>query len=112
MHHLLPALVLIAQLLTRGRVGIATTFASTNDPGNPNPLCYCTNKVLRDHDLVVAHPILPCGSLVLLYAPRTKKSVVARVLDRGPRRAMIDLSHGTARALGANGYETIVMMPL
>ena len=105
-------LVFIARLLTTSSVGIATTFTSENDPGNPDPRLYCTGKVLRDRDKVVAHPTLECGSKVFLYAPRTGRSVVATVADRGPRHALVDLSLGTARALRANGWEKVIMLPL
>jgi rare lipoprotein A len=52
--------------------------------------------------LTVAHRTLPLGSLVEVTAPETRRSVVARVNDRGPGRAerLVDLSRGTAQALG------------
>ena len=94
------------------KYGLATTFSSANDPGNPNPLCYCNNQVLKDDDLVVAHPTLPCRSKVFLYNPRTRKRIIAKVMDRGPRHAMIDLSEGATKALKSNKYEKIFMLPL
>jgi rare lipoprotein A (peptidoglycan hydrolase) len=103
---------LLLALFMQAQVGIATTF-SANDVSNPNPLLYCTNRTLNDErDLIVAHPTLPCGSEVYLYNLRTKRHVVAKVADRGPRRALIDLSPKTARKLRANGMEPMLVVPL
>jgi rare lipoprotein A (peptidoglycan hydrolase) len=94
------------------KVGIATTF-SADDIYNPNPLLYCTNKALDDEkDIIVAHKTLPCGSKVFLYNLRTKKHVIAKVMDRGPRHAAIDLSPRTAQKLKANGMEPMLIVPL
>lgn len=93
-------------------LGLATNFSHENDPWNPNPWAACLKRDLRATDVIVAHPTLPCRSRVWLHNPRTGRSVVARVGDRGPRRAMVDLAPATARALRANGWELIVMVPL
>lgn len=37
---------------------------------------------------------------------------MARIGDRGPRHAMVDLAPATTRALRANGWETVWMMPI
>lgn len=94
------------------QVGLATSFAPVGDPQNPDPHLACYGRDLTDRDVVVAHPTLPCRSKVLLYNARTKRFVVARVGDRGPRHAMVDLAPATTRALRANGWETIVMIPV
>ncbi len=99
------------EVVERSTGGIATTFSSQNDPWNPNPLLYCTNKTLKDLDLVVAHPHLPCGSKVLIWSPRTNLSVVATVADRGPRHAMLDMSEATTKKLRANGWEYVILIP-
>ncbi len=90
--------------------GIATNFSYENDPGNPDSSLYCTGRTLTDKDLVIAHPTLPCGSQVFVYAPRTKRGVWARVADRGPRHALVDLAPATTRALRANGKELVIMV--
>ncbi len=108
----MQTIIWLVLLFLRMKMGVATTFSSVNDPGNPDNRCYCTNKVLKDKDLVVAHPKLPCGSRVLIYAPRTRRSVVATVQDRGPRHAALDMSEGTTRALRANGMENILFVSL
>lgn len=97
--------------LLRAKVGIATNFSPTGDPWNPVAYAACLHRDLRDTDLVVAHPTLPCRSRVLIFNPRTQRSVWARVGDRGPRHAMVDLAPATTRALRANGMETVVMIP-
>jgi hypothetical protein len=99
-------------LIATAHVGIATNFQPLDDPGNPVPYAACLHRDLRDSDLVVAHPTLPCQSRVLLYNARTHKTVVARVGDRGPRHAMVDLAPATTRALRANGWETVLMIPM
>lgn len=55
--------------------------------------------------MTAAHRSLPFGSLVRVVAEGTGRSVVVRINDRGPHRrgAVIDLSEGSARALGIGG---------
>jgi len=52
--------------------------------------------------LTAAHPTLRLGSKVRVTEPRTGKSVVVVINDRGPyvRGRGIDLSHAAARSLG------------
>lgn len=105
-------LKLLLVFLIKAKVGIATTFSAA-DQYNPNPLLYCTNKLLDDEkDVVVAHKSLPCGSKIFLYNLRTKRHTIAKVADRGPRRATIDLSPRTARLLRANGMEKVIIVPI
>lgn len=98
--------------LLKAKVGIATNFSAKNDPWNPSAHAACLHRDLKDTDLVVAHPILPCNSKVFLYAPRTRRGIVARIGDRGPKRALVDLNVAVTKALRANGFETVVMVPL
>lgn len=105
-------LIRVVELASTVHMGRATTFYPQGDPWNPDPHLACTGRDLTDRDVVVAHPTLPCGSRVLIYAPRTGRSVVATVADRGPKRALVDLSPATARALRANGEEQVVMVEL
>ncbi len=108
-----PHLSLAAQL----RVLVATNFdVPDRDPWNPRGELACApGRQLDRVTPVVAHRTLPCGSRVLLYAPRTGRSVIATVADRGPygrNRHGIDLSAATARALRANGEEAVLVVPL
>jgi rare lipoprotein A len=52
--------------------------------------------------LSAAHPSLPFGTKLKVSDPKTGKSVVVTVNDRGPfvRGRVLDLSRGAARALG------------
>jgi rare lipoprotein A len=52
--------------------------------------------------LTAAHRSLPFGTRVRVTEPRSGRSVVVRINDRGPfvRGRIIDLSLGAARALG------------
>ncbi len=99
-------------LFLASRVGLATNFQPHDDPWNPVAYAACLHRDLRDSDLVVAHPTLPCGSKVFLYIARTGRSVVARVGDRGPRHALVDLAPATTRALRANGMESVLLIPV
>jgi rare lipoprotein A len=52
--------------------------------------------------LTAAHPSLPFGTRLKVSDPKSGKSVVVTVNDRGPfvRGRVLDLSRGAARALG------------
>lgn len=100
---------LAVALVMHGHIGIATNFAPADDPQNPDPYAACLHRDLRETDVVIAHPSLPCQAKVWIYSLRTHRSVVARVGDRGPRHAMVDLAPATTRALRANGEEPVIM---
>lgn len=55
--------------------------------------------------LTAAHRTLPFGTRVRVENRQTGRSVVVRINDRGPfvRGRIIDLSRGSARALGMRG---------
>lgn len=112
MPHLVAILLGLLALVPRARIGLATTFYPAGDPWNPNPYAACLHRDLTDRDLVIAHPTLPCMSRVLLLNLRNRRWVIARVGDRGPRRALVDLAPRTARWLRANGWERVLMVPL
>lgn len=107
---MLELLKVLLTSLVVSHVGIATNFSPSGDPWNPVPYAACLHRDLRDTDLVVAHRTLPCGSRVYLYNIRNGRAVWARVGDRGPRRAMVDLAPATTRALRANGFERVLMV--
>lgn len=107
-----PWLIGLWLILSSVKAGVATSFQPRGDPQNPEPYAACLHRDLRNTDLVVAHPTLPCLSRVWIFAPRTGRSVIARVGDRGPRHAMVDLAPATARALRANGWEHVLMVPM
>lgn len=99
------------------RVMLATTFdVASIDPGNPRDELACAPGHHLDRVTpVVAHRTLPCGARLLLYAPRTGRTVIATVADRGPfgkNRDGIDLNHAAARALRSNGWESVVVVQL
>ena len=111
MQHL--TLIILLKFILGIHFGMATNFSYENDPWNPNPSLACEpNHVFTSKDVIIAHPTLPCLSKVFLYAPRTHRSVVAVVADRGPRKALADLAPATTRALKANGSEPVIMVEL
>lgn len=93
------------------KIGLATTF-SNNDRFNPDINLACLHRNLRNSDHVIAHPRLTCGQKVILWNLRTMKYTIAKVADRGPRHAMVDLTPHVAKAIGSNGYEQVLMVPL
>ncbi len=56
-------------------------------------------------DFTASHPSLPFGTLVVLTAPRTGRSVFVRINDRGPWEPgiLMEISEAAARALGITG---------
>jgi hypothetical protein len=105
-------LLYLSSLLLNLQVGMGTIFWAKGDRFNPDPNMACYSRPLRDDLLVVAHKTLPCRSKVLLINPRNKLHTIATVADRGPKRALIDLSRATAKALKHNGLEPIIVIPL
>lgn len=106
--------VLLLSLLSHGQTGLGTVFGSSHrDRHNPNSHLACARRQeLDERTLVVAHNTLPCRSQVWLFNPRTGRSTVARVMDRGPRHALIDMSPAVATALAHNGKEPVLLVPL
>ncbi len=61
-----------------------------------------SGEVFDMHAPVAAHPTLPFGTHVRVTNLENGRTVVVRVVDRGPHRPdrIIDLSYGAARVLG------------
>ncbi len=61
------------------------------------------------HGLTAAHRTLPFGTRVTVTNPKTGKSVIVVVNDRGPytRRIEIDLSIAAAKAIGMDGTAVV-----
>ena len=61
-----------------------------------------SGEIFDSHQLTVAHPTLPLGSVVEITNLENGRSAVARINDRGPfvRPRIIDCSHAVANALG------------
>jgi len=62
--------------------------------------------------LTAAHRSLPFGTRLKVVYPRTGRSIVVRVNDRGPfvRGRLLDLSRGAARALGVSGIAAVTVL--
>jgi hypothetical protein len=107
--------------------GLSTRFGDPGDKLRGGSL-FCTGERLDPEQPVCAHRSLPCGTVLMLHNPRTKRVAVCEVLDRGPFgarlangkwtlkisradpgvwRGVLDLSPAVARALGHNGKEPI-----
>jgi rare lipoprotein A (peptidoglycan hydrolase) len=111
---MLEHVILLLSLLASGHVGLGTIFGSSRwDRGNPHSRLACLHREINDtRDLVIAHNTLPGGTRVWVYNPRTGRSAVARVADRGPRHAYADLSRAVAKRLGHNGREPVFVVPM
>jgi hypothetical protein len=113
-----------------GDKGLSTRFG---DPGDrwAGAHLSCTHEKMKPGDLVCAHRTLPCGTVVMLHNPRTKRYAVCEVADRGPFgailpsgqwgvkikksqpgkwRGIIDLSPAVAKQLQHNGREKVVIV--
>jgi rare lipoprotein A len=89
----------------------AIPFAVIGSTSSYGPGLYgnktASGSVLTPQSRGIAHKTLPLGSNVRLTDPATKKSVVTKVIDRGPyigdRQA--DLAPQTTRDLGFKDYK-------
>ena len=97
------------QLLAQS-VGTASFYG--NNPGEGGPLT-ANGERYNSGGLTAAHRTLPFGTRVRVTSPRTGRSVVVRINDRGPfiGGRIIDLSTGAARAIGltSTGVGTVRM---
>lgn len=109
----------------------ATTFGFEGDRFQTEEL-YCKGVKSLDGEIGIAHRTLPCNTKVILYNPRTQRSVQARVVDRGPYgaihngkwkikirksdpgtwRGCLDLTELASKKLKHNGFESILYLPL
>lgn len=73
-----------------------------------------SGEVFNPHALTAAHRSLPFGTRVQVTSERTGRSVVVRINDRGPFGGgrIIDLSSGSAHALGMGGAAPVSLVPL
>ena len=88
------AMVFVAQPVTANNVGMASYYKSGKRTAN--------GERFNPNGLTAAHRSLPFGTKLKVTNPRTGRSVVVRVNDRGPfiRGRVIDLSLGAARVIG------------
>ncbi len=106
-------MALLLSLVQSGQLGMGTVFGSSRwDASNPHSRLACSHREIDDRTLVVAHNTLPCRTRVWVYNPRTGRSAIAMVMDRGPRHALIDLSKAVAKRLRHNGRENVLVVPL
>ena len=93
------------------RWGTATTFYPTERWNNG--WAACLHRPLRADDVGVALPVrYACGSEVLVVSRRSGRAAVFLVIDRGPRRALVDLTARAAQQIGSSGREPVWMMPM
>ena len=102
--------VLTQDQVSQVRGNIIPQIASVYWEGNQR----ADGRPFNANELGVAHQTLPLGTQVLVYNPQTGQAVVATVNDRGPfvSGRDIDLSRGTANAIGFNGVgavQTVVL---
>lgn len=96
------------------RTGTGTVFrTSDHDPWNPHDRLACLHRRLDERrDACVALPahVARCGAPVVVVNPRTFRAAWTSVCDRGPRRALVDMTRLLARRVGVNGKERVVLV--
>jgi rare lipoprotein A len=110
----ITALLSIAQSkLVRAESGIASVYAV---PGKDRYAGRRSASGVRVHPgaLVAAHKRLPFGTMVRVTNRRNNRSVVVRIVDRGPhvRGRVIDLTPAGARAIGMSGLAPVTVTAL
>jgi peptidoglycan lytic transglycosylase len=75
---------------------------ATSQTASHNFSGLCAFYPAHGNGLTAAHRTLPFGTHVRVTDPKTKRSVVVIINDRGPfgKRRVLDLSPSAARALG------------
>ena len=88
------------------QVGAASWYGSGHRTAN--------GEHFNPNGMTAAHRSLPFGTRVRVENRRTGRSVVVRINDRGPfaRGRIIDLSRGSARALGMGGTTHVSLQVL
>ncbi|KAB1075169.1 septal ring lytic transglycosylase RlpA family protein [Methylobacterium planeticum] len=88
---------LAAQIPAKAQNGAASWYGSGHRTAN--------GERFNPNGMTAAHRSLPFGTRVRVENKQTGRSVVVRINDRGPfvRGRIIDLSRGSARALGMGG---------
>jgi murein L,D-transpeptidase YcbB/YkuD len=68
-----------------------------------------SGEIFNPDGLTAAHKSLPFGTCLVVGNPRTRKTVVVRVNDRGPftEGMTLDLSQGAARAIGMRSTQNV-----
>jgi rare lipoprotein A len=63
--------------------------------------------------MTAAHRSLPFGTCLVVGNPKTGRTTVVRVNDRGPftKGVTLDLSAGAARAIGMRSTQNVIMKP-
>lgn len=89
--------VVVAALLV-----VAPLHSAAAQPNAHSFSGLCAYYAGRGGGLTAAHRTLPFGTRVRVTDPRTGRSVIVTINDRGPfgRHRVLDLSIGAARALG------------
>ena len=90
-----------------GMSGIASVY---NEKGTRS----ASGEIINPKNLTAAHRSLSFGTKVRVVNKRNGRSVVVRIIDRGPfiRGRVIDLSPAAARALGLGGLAPVTLAVL
>lgn len=77
---------------------VLATYYSTRFHGRKT----ANGEKYDQHALTCAHKTLPFNTLLKVTNPKTDKSVIVRVNDRGPykKNRVLDLSYGAAKEIG------------
>lgn len=113
MRRLLAALALASAMIscTHAESGLASVYAVPGKDRYAGGRSASGERV-QPGALVAAHRTLPFGTLVRVTNARNGRSIVVRVIDRGPfvRGRVIDLTPAGARWLGFSGLAPVSLM--
>ncbi|WP_241664138.1 septal ring lytic transglycosylase RlpA family protein [Oecophyllibacter saccharovorans] len=86
----------------RNRFPVQTGMASWYAAGRNAGTRTAVGETMNDDAMTAAHRTLPFGTRLLVHAPRTGRSIIVRVNDRGPysKHRILDLSRAAAQRLG------------
>ena len=107
--HIRPVAKIVAATLGTALSLVAATLPASAQSGGASWYGSghrtASGERFNPNGMTAAHRSLPFGTRVRVENRRTGRSVVVRINDRGPfvRGRIIDLSRGSARALGMGG---------
>lgn len=97
----------ISESKTKGKHVKATWYGVGDKPNKHT----ANGEVFKPYGHTVAHKTLPFHTHLKITNPRNGRYIVARVNDRGPfvRGIELDLTKGSANAIGMSGTQTVIM---
>lgn len=111
MRSIIAALCVILTAPCMAETGIASVYSGKRNEGGSKA---SNGERINPRALTAAHKRLAFNSLVAVTNLRNQRTIIVRIVDRGPfkRGRVIDLTPAGARLLGFEGLATVTVMPL